>query len=125
MLKNFYFWVALLWTGIVAYLCLIKSSSVPVVQIANLDKIVHAFFHFVFTLLWFLFFKNQFLGMSIFKKVIIPLLLSIFFGLIIEFFQNIFTVTRMAEIYDVFANILGAIFAVILILLYYKKKQIT
>lgn len=125
MLKNFYFCVALLWTGIVAYLCLIKSSSVPVVQIANLDKIVHAFFHFVFTLLWFLFFKNQFLGMSIFKKAIIPLLLSIFFGLLIEFFQNIFTVTRMAEIYDVFANILGAIFAVILILLYNKKKQIT
>ena len=125
MPKQLYFWVALLWTGIVAYLCLIKSSSVPVVQIANLDKIVHAFFHFVFTLLWFLFFKNQFLGMSIFKKAIIPLLLSIFFGLLIEFFQNIFTVTRMAEIYDVFANILGAIFAVILILLYNKKKQIT
>ena len=37
-----------------------KSSAVPVVQIANLDKMVHAFFYFVFTLLWFLYFKNYF-----------------------------------------------------------------
>ena len=123
MPKQLYFWVALLWTGIVAYLCLMKSSDVPVVQITNLDKIVHAFFHFVFTLLWFLYFKNHFSRMSTFKKAIIPFLLSVFFGLLIEFFQNVFTVTRMAELYDVLANISGAIFAVILILLYEKMSQ--
>ena len=100
-----------------------KSSAVPVVQIANLDKMVHAFFYFVFTLLWFLYFKNYFSRMSTFKKVIIPFLFSVFFGLLIELFQNIFTETRMAEKYDVLANISGAIFAVILILLYEKKSQ--
>ena len=100
-----------------------KSSDVPVVQIANLDKIVHAFFHFVFTLLWFLYFKNHFSRMSTFKKAIIPFLLSVFFGLLIELFQNVFTATRMAELYDVLVNILGAIVAVIYILLYEKMSQ--
>jgi VanZ family protein len=120
--KQLYFWVALLWTGMIAFFCLMKSSAVPAVQIANLDKMAHAFFHFVFTLLWFLYFKNHFLGMDTFKKVIIPLLLSIFFGLLIELFQNVFTTTRVADGYDVLANTFGAIFAVILILLYEKYR---
>lgn len=123
MPKQLYFWFALLWSGIIAFFCLMKSSSVPVVQIANLDKMAHAFFHFIFTLLWFLYFKNQFSGMDTFKTVIIPLLLSIFFGLLIELFQNLFTTSRVADVYDVLANTLGAIFAVILIQLYEKYNQ--
>lgn len=61
--------------------------------------------------------------MGTFKKVIILLLLSVFFGLLMELFQNVFTTTRMADGYDVIANTLGAIFAVILILLYEKFSQ--
>ena len=61
--------------------------------------------------------------MGTFKKVIILLLLSVFFGLLIELLQNVFTTTRVADVYDVLANTLGAIFAVILILLYEKYRQ--
>jgi hypothetical protein len=41
--------------GVVLYLCLVQSDKLPVVTIENLDKVVHAFFHFVFTSLWILF----------------------------------------------------------------------
>jgi hypothetical protein len=44
--------------GVVLYLCLVQSDKLPVVTIENLDKVVHAFFHFVFTSLWILF-KTQ------------------------------------------------------------------
>jgi hypothetical protein len=44
--------------GVVLYLCLVQSDK-PVVTIENLDKVVHAFFHFVFTSLWILFLKHK------------------------------------------------------------------
>jgi hypothetical protein len=45
--------------GVVLYLCLVQSDKLPVVTIENLDKVVHAFFHFVFTSLWILFLKHK------------------------------------------------------------------
>ena len=68
-------------------------------------------------------FQKSFFEDEYFQKSNYSVFAFRFFGLLIEFFQNVFTVTRMAELYDVLANISGAIFAVILILLYEKMSQ--
>lgn len=117
MPKNLLFLVALFWTGIVAYFCLIRSSDIPVINIPNFDKCIHAFFHFVFTFVWLLFFRRQLK----FKYNLIPLLLSLLFsfvfGIVIEILQELFTTTRHADVMDVLANLAGAVLAFFLVLI--------
>jgi VanZ family protein len=123
VLKQLFFWIALFWTLAIAFFCLIKASNIPDVtmSIPNLDKIVHAFFHFSFTILWFLFFQKHYKEANSNKLLIITVLLSICFGITIEILQELFTTTRKADVFDVLANFSGAMLASGLIL--YLKKQ--
>ena len=120
MLKNLFFWIALSWTLVVAFFCLIPSNGIPSINIPNLDKLAHVFFHFVFTLLWFLFFKKQVKKRNETKLLIFSCFFSVLFGLTIEIIQAKFTTTRSGDLLDVLANISGAILAFILVL--FAKK---
>lgn len=127
MLKQIYFLLAISWSGLILISCLVQSSDIPQINIPNLDKAVHAFFHFVFTSLWFLFFKNQLKSTTISKPLSIAFGFSVLFGIGIEILQALFTTTRSADVFDVVANITGATVAVIGIILidkYYKKDTI-
>ncbi|MDD5151352.1 MAG: VanZ family protein [Flavobacterium sp.] len=119
--------LAISWSGLILISCLVQSSDMPQINIPNLDKAVHAFFHFVFTSLWFLFFKNQLKSTTISKPLSIAFGFSVLFGIGIEILQALFTMTRSADVFDVVANITGATVAVIGIILidkYYKKDTI-
>ena len=124
MLKQIVFWVALLWTGVVLFLCLVQSNKIPVVKIENLDKIVHAFFHFVFTSLWILFFKTQIKDPGSYKPYVISFLFSVLFGITIEIMQGQYTTTRKEDALDVVANMVGAVLAVFLIFLYFRNRRL-
>nr|WP_255557646.1 VanZ family protein [Flavobacterium taihuense] len=106
------FLVALLWTVIVAYFCLIKSSDIPVINIPNLDKCIHVFFHFVFTFVWFLFFRKQIQTDNFQNPLLYSFILSFVFGITIEILQELVTTTRSADIFDVLANLTGALVTV-------------
>nr|WP_315149544.1 VanZ family protein [uncultured Flavobacterium sp.] len=109
--KYILFLIALFWAGIITYFCLVTSNDLPIVNIPNIDKCIHTFFHFVFTFVWFLFFRRQLK----FKYNLIPLLLSLLFsfvfGMIIEILQEFYTTTRHADVTDVLANLAGAVLA--------------
>lgn len=109
--------VALLWTSIVSYFCLVQSSDLPVINIQNLDKCIHVFFHFVFTFVWFLFLYKQLKLDSIFKPLLTSFLLSFVFGIIIEMLQGLVTTTRSADVMDGVANVTGATLAVVLVII--------
>lgn len=49
--------------------------------------------------------------------------LSVFFGITIEIVQGLFTTTRSADVFDVFANIFGATIGVLAMALFYKIKK--
>jgi len=115
--KYLLFFVALLWTGLITYFCLIRSSAIPTIEIPNLDKCVHTFFHFVFTFVWFLFFRKQLQITNGFRPLFFSFLFSLIFGIIIEILQEIVTTTRHADIFDVFANLTGAILAILTVLI--------
>lgn len=123
MPKQLYFWIAVFWTIIVSYLCLTSSNNIPQVSILYVDKLVHVFFHFVFTSLWILFFKTKIINSKKFSPFLTSFSLSVFFGITIEILQGFFTTTRSADIFDVFANITGASLAVLILFLYYKIKD--
>lgn len=124
MPKQVYFYAALFWTGLILFFCLIRSSTMPSVRIPNLDKLVHAFLHFVLTTLWFLFFKKQFEIVGVGKPLLVSVLFSFVFGIAIEVMQHFFTLSRSADVLDVVANLCGAILAVIAIALLAKWTRI-
>lgn len=87
-------------------------------NVSNLDKLVHAFFHFVLTSFCFLFFKSRAIDANSFNPLIASFLFSVFFGIGIEIAQEVLTTTRHADILDVLANVSGATLAVVLVLLF-------
>jgi len=116
-LRKIFFWIALFWTGIILYLCLIKSSNLPKigVDIPNFDKYIHAFFHLTFTILWFLYFKIYLKKSNNKKLFVIVFLLSFCFGVTIEVLQTVFTTTRNGDPVDVLANSIGAVLGILAI----------
>lgn len=74
---------------------------------------MHAGLHFVFTLLWFFYFKSKIRNLKNLKLLLMALVLSIFFGIAIELMQKFFTVTRSADVLDIIANLFGASIAVV------------
>ncbi len=123
MLKNLFFWIAFCWTLVVAYFCLVPSSDIPSISIPNLDKLAHAFFHFVFTILWFLFFKKQVKKKNQIKLLVAAVFFSLFFGIGIELLQNKFTTTRNGDAFYVLANFSGAVIAFCFVLFTKKIKK--
>ncbi|MFE3866789.1 VanZ family protein [Flavobacterium sp. LS2P90] len=124
MPKGLYFWIALSWTVVIAYFCLTPSSNLPSISILYLDKFVHASFHFVFTLFWFLFLKKQINSTNAIKPLGLSFVLSIFFGIGIELVQGLCTTTRRGDVVDVLANMTGAILAVCVILIFSKYQRL-
>jgi VanZ family protein len=115
--KNILFVFALIWTGLIAYFCLIRSSAIPAIEIPNLDKCIHTFFHFVFTIVWFLYFRKQLQFEYAIKPLMYAVLFSFVFGILIEILQQTITTTRQADVLDVVANIIGSILAVFIVLM--------
>ena len=115
---------AIIWTIIIAVLCLESSSDLPSVKVIGIDKIVHVTFHFVFVNLWYLFFVNNNFMKNYSNLVTKTFFLSLGYGILIEIAQQLFTKTRQADILDVLANIIGAILAVILIKILSQRKKI-
>lgn len=123
--KQIYFLAALLWAGVIAFFCLIQLNNVPLGEVSNLDKLVHVFFHFVLTILCFLFVQKYTNAVNSLKPILISLLFSVFFGIGIEIAQELFTTTRHADVFDVLANLSGAILGVAVIILFDLKTKIT
>lgn len=121
--RKIFFWSALSWTGVILYLCLIKSSSIPEFDIANLDKLAHVFFHFVFVTLWYLYLEIYLKKTEKKKLLVILFLMSFCFGTTIEILQGLFTITRNGDVIDVLANTTGAVFGLLLILIKDKTKH--
>jgi len=122
--KRIFFIAALFWTGVILFFCLIKSSDLPTISVLYLDKAIHATFHFVFTVLWFLFLKKKIVTSNSYRPLVISFMLSFFFGIAIELMQKFFTTTRSADIIDELANLTGATLAVIAIVLLNKCSSI-
>lgn len=122
VLKKIILVLAVCWTILIAFLCLITFSKLPSLGVSGADKYVHFTFHFIFTLLWgYYSWLNQ--NKTELKKIITIVFISILFGILIEFMQEVFTVTRRADVLDVLANLAGATAAFLVFSFIYKKKS--
>jgi VanZ family protein len=122
--KKIYFYSAIFWSGLILYLCLENADNLKEITIPNFDKVIHIVFHFVFTILWFLYLKKKLNSLNNFKTLSMALVLSFIFGIIIEVLQEFFTTTRSADIFDILSNVLGSLLGVILINLLNRNNKI-
>ena len=121
-LKNILLGLAIGWTVTVTVLCLISFKTLPSIEVSGVDKYVHATFHFIFTMFWGMYFwKNQH-EIKI-SRIVTLVLISLSFGILIEFLQETFTTTRHADVLDVAANLTGALVALFVFVLIKKSKE--
>jgi len=114
--------LAIGWTAIVTYYCLVKSSELPSIPL-GFDKLGHIIFHFGITLSWFFYFNSRKSNKGFKNALINAVLFSLIYGILIEISQAMFTTTRSADIKDVMANTTGALLVVILVFLITKTAK--
>jgi VanZ family protein len=119
--KNFF--LAFLWTLAIAVACLVSMNEVPNVTVYGKDKTVHAFFYFVFSILWFLFLSKEMPKWTFVQKALFVIISSFLYGGIIEISQGQFTDTRKADVYDVIANVSGSIVGILVLYLMTKSGK--
>lgn len=122
MLKKTLFGLAISWTLLIAFLCLVTFSKLPSLGVSGVDKYVHATLHFVFTLFWGSYISLKRNEIKI-PKILRVVMFSIFYGIVIEILQETITTTRHADILDVLANFTGTLSALAVFILLKKKKQ--
>jgi VanZ family protein len=114
--RKLFLGAALLWTCFITVCCLVSIrnfESVPVDEV-NVDKYVHAAFYFIFTVLWYQFFKlrnpqgNKRHRLRVF-------LMAVLFGIFMELCQQFFTTDRSADVTDALANTTGSATAILLL----------
>ena len=124
MRKNSYLSAALIWTFSILLLCLEPASDLPKIEIKNVDKLVHFTFHFVFIILWYLYYKSTTKIIN-YKTHIVLFFASLIFGIGIEWLQQVLTTSRKGDVLDVISNIAGAFSALVILLSvnYYSNNK--
>jgi VanZ family protein len=117
---------ALLWALFIAILCGIPGRDIPhssFLELLAFDKWVHATVFFILVYLLLRAFRKE--GSPEFLKrhaVFIALLVSIFYGGILEILQEAVFSERSADLYDFIANSFGAVAAPLYVR--WKKKPL-
>ena len=100
------FSATILYTIVIAVLSLVNlGNNFPTLNTGFNDKIAHFLFYAIFCLMWFLSFKS----FDLKRSLLIALFFSILFGTVIELIQGIDSIGRTKDVFDFFANIMGAI----------------
>lgn len=123
-MRNFYLAAAILWTAFIAVCCLVsmnKFDGVPV-KGPNVDKYVHSIFYFIFTFFWYKSLK-YYKSYSLKKTLWVVFVIAVFYGILMEVCQSLFTNDRSADTEDVLANTTGSAIAVLLFWFINKIKK--
>ncbi len=114
LLEHNAFVIAIGLTLLIAFLSLSKPIDLDIpIHITFLDKILHATVYFVLTLSWLFALRN----FAKSKMVVITIFL---YGILMEFLQGWLTITREKDPFDVVANSLGILIAMLIFNKIYK-----
>ena len=95
----------------IMYVSLLPSIELPKAPVMQADKIVH---FSMYSLLSFVLYK-AFFNKKLWRSIGFACMLSFFYGFIVECSQYYFTSTRMFDVFDIFANGTGAMFAYVIV----------
>lgn len=103
--------IAIILTVFITILSLVSLKGIHIIKVNNSDKFEHFFGYIILSLSWLYAFKDDLTKQS--KKFLLIILLIIY-GIIIEVLQGVLTTNRQADFYDVIANSIGVLTAVLL-----------
>ena len=112
------FWKSILWTAVIAFLLLLPGDKIPekkLLDIPNLDKVVHAGLFMLLEFLLLFDAKSLVNSKSISLKLTV---LTIGYALLTEGLQYFFTVSRTGDWFDFFADVTGILIGWVVFLLY-------
>lgn len=117
--KHLYTILFISWVVVITLLSLFSFPDLDHdngIEIPHIDKITHFTFYFIFVVLGVLFLKEVKKERFQLKRAIIVMLgIAFLYGIAIEILQYVMPYDRAAEILDVLANTMGAIFGGLLI----------
>jgi VanZ family protein len=122
--KISYLSAALFWTFSILLLCLEPASDLPKIEINHVDKLAHFSFHFIFIILWYMYFISTSKIIN-YKTPLILFFVSLVFGIVIEWSQQVLTTSRKGDVLDVISNISGAFTALVILISvqYYSNNK--
>jgi VanZ family protein len=97
---------------VILYLSLANSDTfqnVPLIQIPNIDKIIH--FGMYFSLMSVIFLENR-KSINGTRQIFLIAVIPFAYGILMEVFQSIFTLSRTASFFDIIANSTGILTSV-------------
>ena len=106
------------YTLFITVMSLISLNGVPKLGSTFDDKIYHFGAYMLFVFSWYIFFSTT----SSRFKILFSAGIAFVYGIIVEVLQGTFTTYRTEDIWDVFANSFGVLFAVACIIIYRKIK---
>ena len=125
--KHLYTILFISWVVVITLLSLFSFPELDnevVIEIPYIDKITHFTFHLIFVVLGCLFLKEK-IGEAFKpnKGILIILIAAILYGILIEVLQYVMPFDRAAEIWDILANTMGALFGGLLIKKYFSLTR--
>ncbi|MBO3700814.1 VanZ family protein [Fabibacter sp. E12] len=113
---------AIIWALVLAVLMLLPQESFPESKLLSYDKLAHlGVFAILSGLLLFGALKTKVLGKTKTSLLVRSLTISIVYSAGLEFLQQ-FSPGRSTDIYDLVANVAGAIFGVLVFYIFNKNK---
>lgn len=113
---KFLLFLALSFTLFITVGSLISTSSIPKLKFAVSDKLIHAVSYFILMFLWSLFLVSQNKKRNFKFLIAITAVFAFIYGIIIEVLQGTLVETRTADVFDVLANGLGIVTAVLVLI---------
>jgi VanZ family protein len=103
---------AILWTIIIFILLALPGNMLPNenhLAIPNLDKYVHIVLFGSFVFLWSFFYASKEEKGNPFRKSVVMLIIACLYGTAMEYVQKYFIPNRDFDIYDIAADVVGAV----------------
>jgi len=109
--KHFALVLLLIYLSLLTAISLINIGTLPKLGSSFDDKIFHFLSHALLTYLSFNYIKKT----AVSKPILLSALVPICYGISIEWLQGITSNSRTSDGYDILANFLGTVFAIIII----------
>lgn len=119
---------ALLWAVFILIICLLPGNTLPDISFWNFlhpDKLAHFFLYVVLSYLLVRGFKKQFTFPRLQNFAFVTAIICcILYGVFIEFLQHYFVAGRKGDVYDLLADVGGAVAGTIFFRYYSGKTKI-
>lgn len=100
---------------------LVPNEKVSKINIPHIDKWVHGIIFFVLIYLWqWYFYKHKKHNLSA-VTITVLLVILMFYGIIIEVFQELSPVSRSGDVFDFLADLLGALLGILVFKMFKEK----